>query len=305
MRRMMRWPALATCFLLAATPSPSPSLDTVLAKPPTPDFVQLTSGPIHGAFTAHDWAANATGASASETEATLNRHGFVGGYGLVWASTTQRRALVEIVMAFTGGQGAHSTLTALEATEKRDASYLHANTLTGIEPYYGSHLYDATNRVYEDGFSFAKGNDLFQVYVASVNDDNLNLATSQVKAQYDAAPDSTIPSSQWPENAQSNASPAYAAGVIFGIVILAILVLGVIGVVVGLVLRGRRRAAAQAYGPIPTASVQMSPDGRYWYDGQAWRDTAVEAPASAQRSSDGTLWWDGRTWRPVPPPRQA
>lgn len=301
MRRMTRMPALALCALLAAAPSPSPSLDTVVAKPPSSDFSPLTSGTFHGSFTAHDWALNATGVSATETESTLNRNGFVQGYGLVWASNTQRRALVEIVMAFAGGQGARRTLTALEASEKRDPTYQHANTLSGIDPYYGSHLYDATNKVYEDGFSFTKGNDLFQVYVGSTSDNNLDLATRQTKSQYDSAPDSTIPSSQWPENQQSNTtSPAYTAGVVFGILIVAVLVLGVIGVVVGLILRGRRRSVAQPYGAAGPATVQMSPDGRYWYDGQAWRDTTVEAPSWAQRSSDGTLWWDGRTWRPVP-----
>jgi hypothetical protein len=48
------------------------------------------------------------------------------------------------------------------------------------------------------------------------------------------------------------------------------------------------------------AGVQLSDDGKYWWDGQAWKDASLEAPPSAQRSSDGTLWWDGRNWRPVP-----
>ncbi|HET7421305.1 MAG TPA: hypothetical protein VFL27_13095 [Candidatus Dormibacteraeota bacterium] len=300
--------AAAACFVLApldalaSTPSPSPSLDTVLAKPPSSDFSVLTSSPFHGAFSAHDWAINSSGVSASETESTLNRNGFVAGYGLAWVSTTQRRALVEISMAFTGGRGARMTLTALEASEKADASYQHANTLSGIDSYYGSHLYDSTNKVYEDGFSFTKGNDLFQVYVGSPTDNNLALATSQAKAQYDAAPDSTIPSSQWPENAQSSGSAAFNAGSLFTLLIVLVLVLGGIGVVVGLVLRSRRRppAYAQAYGPTAAYGPQMSPDGKYWYDGQTWRDADTEVPPGAQRSSDGALWWDGRTWRSVP-----
>ena len=302
--------AAAVCFALAplsasaATPSPSPSLDTVLAKPPASDFTVLTSSPIHGEFTAHDWAVNGTGVSSSETEATLNRNGFVTGYGLTWVSTSQRRVLVEISMAFTGGRGAKRTLLALETSEKADASYKHDNTLTGIDSYYGSHLYDATNKVYEDGFSFTKGNDLFQVYFGAPTDNNLAAATSQAKTQYDSAPDSTIPSSQWPENAQTSNSAAYTAGSVFGLLIIGALVVGVIGVVVGLVLRSRRRppAMAQTFAPVPLSGLQMSPDGNYWYDGQNWRDAATEVPPGAQRSSDGTLWWDGRTWRPAPQP---
>jgi len=45
----------------------------------------------------------------------------------------------------------------------------------------------------------------------------------------------------------------------------------------------------------------LSPDGMFWWDGIAWRDTRVVAPPQAQRSPDGYWWWDGVRWRPVPP----
>ena len=52
----------------AATPSPSPSLDKVLAPPPSSDFAELTTGVLHGQFDAHDWATtNSTGSAATET----------------------------------------------------------------------------------------------------------------------------------------------------------------------------------------------------------------------------------------------
>jgi len=293
----------------AATPSPSPSLDSVLAKPPSSDFAELTTGTFHGDFTAHDYALNATGATASETETTLTHYGFVAGYGKEWASTATAHALVEIVMAFTGGQGARKTLTALEKADKADAHYQHADSLTGIDPYYGVHLFDSKNNVYEDGFGFVKGNDVFAVYFASTKDDNLTAATNQAKAQFDAAPEGTIPSSQWPENTSSSNSAALKAGQIFGVLLVVILVLALIAVGVGLLMRSRRRSAMPAgYGAPGAPVVQMSPDGNYWYDGQGWRDAAQEVPPTAQRSSDGNLWWDGRNWRPVPqagqPPEQ-
>ena len=290
----------------AATPSPSPSLDSVLAKPPTPDFTELTSGAFRGEFTAHDYAVNATGATASQTEATLNRYGFVDGYGKEWASNATRHALVEIVMAFTGGQGAKNTLTALEKADQGDAHYQHPNTLAGVNPSYGVHLFDSSNSVYEDGFGFVKGNDVFAVYLASTKDDNLTPATDQAKVQFASAPDSTIPSSQWPENASTNSSAAFRAGQVFGVIVVVVLVLAVIAVGVGLVMRSRRRAVIPAYGgygaigAVGAPVVQMSPDANYWYEGQGWRDASLEVPPTAQRSSDGTLWWDGRTWRPVP-----
>lgn len=295
---------LAPMTALADTATPSPSLDTVLAKPPASDYVQLTTGTFHGEFTAHDWAANSSGVSPTETETTLNHYGFVQGYGLEWSTPSPRRALVEIVMAFTGGQGAQKTLTALERADKSDPHYQHSNTLSGISPSYGVHLFDSSRSVYEDGFGFTKGNDLFAVYFASTQDDNLALASTQSKTQFDGAPDSTIPSSHWPENAQSSA-PSTGGAAFLPFAGLAVgLVIGLVAVVL---IRARRRtpAFAQAYAPagmagVPTSGLQMSPDGKYWYDGQAWRDASTEAPPTAQRSSDGSLWWDGQTWRPVP-----
>src|SRR5256885_13870856 len=59
-----------------STPSPSPSLDKVLAAPPGSDFTELTTGVLHGEFTAHDWATtNASGSDATETEKTLTQDG--------------------------------------------------------------------------------------------------------------------------------------------------------------------------------------------------------------------------------------
>ena len=295
--------ALTPLAAAAATPSPSPSLDTILAKPPA-GYTELTSSPFHGEFTASQYASQGTDASKrSQVEATLNREGFVDGYGNTWVSTAAGHVLIEVTIAFTGGRGARNWLTAAEAGDKSDASYSHPDTMSGIDPYYGEHVFDKSNNTAADAFSFVKGNDVFLVLVASGSDNNLALAMSQTTAQFGAAPDSTIPSSQWPENAQSPSSAASTAGSVFVVLIVAVLVLGVIGVAVGLILRSRRRtpAFAQAYAPAPTAAVQMSPDGNFWFDGQTWRDAATEVPPGAQRSSDGTLWWDGRNWRPVAP----
>jgi len=70
-----------------------------------------------------------------------------------------------------------------------------------------------------------------------------------------------------------------------------------------LYIHGRRQqttppAWATAYHP----SSGLSPDGLFWWDGAAWRDTRYSAPPHAPRSPDGWWWWDGLRWRPVPPP---
>ncbi|TMC52521.1 MAG: hypothetical protein E6J20_11330 [Chloroflexi bacterium] len=311
---LMLWPLNAA----AATPSPSPALDSVLAKPPGSDFAELTTGQLHGKFTSHDWATSngTSGTSAAETEATLNRDGFLDGYGKTWASSSAGHAMVEAVMAFKGGAGAKKALTALEASDKADPSYKHADTVSGIDPYYGAHFAESSSNTVGDLFVFAKGNDIFFVILASAKDDVLTLAAQQAKTQYEAAPASTIPSSQWPENAVSNTASSFPVAAL-GIAIAFIVV--VVALVAFLALRRRGPApmmagavaatpdmsggagswAAGAAG-MPGSNIQMSPDGNYWWDGQGWKDAAQEAPPTAQRSSDGTLWWDGRTWRPVP-----
>jgi len=295
--------ALAPLTALAASPSPSPGLNTVLTPAPS-GFAELTTASLHGEFTAHDWAVNASGASPQETESTLNRFGFVDGYGKEWSSASLRRGLVEAVMAFNGGSGAKKALTALESTDKADSHYSHADTITGIDTYYGAHF--TPSGAFEDEFVFVKGNDLFIVIMAGAQDTVLTPATDQAKTQFDSAPAETIPSSQWPENQQSPSSSGLGAvGLIVPIVIVAAIIAAVVGVI-----RRRQRPPAMAVGTYappsmsPTGEVQMSPDGNFWWDGQAWKDAAHEAPSFAQRSTDGSLWWDGRTWRPVPQGQQ-
>jgi len=307
--------ALAISFLAlgpltaAAAPIPSPGLDTVLVAPPS-GYTELTSSSFHGSFTAHDYAVASDEAQAAEIEKTLNHDGFVDGYGKTWIHQASQRAMVEAVIAFTGGRGAKDWLTAAEAGDKSDPSYVRADAITGVNPYYGGHFKYSSSNTVGDVFSFVKGNDVFIVGVVSTKDDVLSLAMTQTKTQFDQAPGQTIPSSQWPENASkpvAGSFPLLAVGIIGALIVVA--------VVAVLALTMRRRsgmtpamaAAPGAMGSPPAGGVQMSTDGKYWWDGQNWRDAATEAPPSAQRSSDGALWWDGQNWRPVPhagPPQQ-
>ena len=303
--RLRRQAALAFAMAVAVAPltahassSPNPSLDTVLAAPPTSDFAELTTSPLHGKFTAHDWAMLSGNTSdAAQTESTLNKDGFVQGFGKTWAQASSGHALIEAVMAFSGGRGAHSALSGMEASDKSDTSYKKADTVTGITPYYGAHFVDSTNQVIEDFFAFVKGNDVFGIAFVSSKDDVLTDATRQIQTQYSSAPGATIPRSEWPENVSPASSfPVAVFGAGLGFIVL------VAGLVAFLVLR-RRAPAPSAYASFaPALSLQMSEDGSYWWDGQSWRDAAHEAPPSAQRSTDGFYWWDGRTWRPVPEP---
>ena len=151
-----------------------------------------------------------------------------------------------------------------------------------------------------DAFVFVKGNDLIGVSMYSARDDKLALVTQQTMSQYYFAPVSTIPSDQWPENANHGTSnnptltpPNLSRVAPF--LLAAVAVLGVVAVAVGAFLRWRRWKRAPH-----SVALQMSPDGSHWWDGHTWRDSAREAPPFAQRSGDGGFWWDGHTWRPVP-----
>jgi hypothetical protein len=49
-----------------------------------------------------------------------------------------------------------------------------------------------------------------------------------------------------------------------------------------------------------TLMAQLSPDGRYWWDGMAWHDGLQNPLPPSVRSADGAHWWDGGSWRRVP-----
>lgn len=282
-----------------ATSSPHPSLDTVLAAPPSSDFMELTTSPLAGTFTAHQWAQlNSDSATAASSESTLLRDGFVEGYGKTWAQASSGHGLVEAVMAFSGGRGATEALRAMEKGDKSDANYVHADTMSGLGTYYGAHIVVSANSLIEDLYGFVKGNDVFAVLFVSTKDDVADLAVQQARAQYESAPGSTIPTSEWPENVNPAAAfPIAVFGVGVGVIVI------VAGLVAFLLLRRRTASMPSPYASFaPALSLHMSPDGNYWWDGQAWRDAAQEVPPQAQRSGDGVYWWDGTNWRPVHQP---
>jgi hypothetical protein len=288
-----------------ASPSPSPTLDTVLIKPPTANYVEAdstTPGVLEGAFDAKAYVANGSPSNASQVQATLERDGFLSGYGRTWVQRATQHILVEAVLAFSGGDGAKRWLAASEIADKADTNYQHPISLGGIDAYYGAHFFYATNKAYADAFAFVKGNDYFVVATVSGADDLADAAATQTKAQFDSAPAYTIPPSAWPASTSAvTASFAYNLGRVMGYVLLAVLVLGVVLLAVGLVLRSRRRAQPAFAVAVPAAApaVQMSGDGQFWWDGASWRNAEQEVPPTAQRSGDGRFWWDGRAWRPV------
>jgi hypothetical protein len=231
--------AIAAAFgpvSVSAAPSPSPALGTLLAPPPT-GYVATSNGPFHGQFDATAYA-SLYQSKTLEAGITLIHDGFVDGYGMSWIQRSTGRALLEFVIAFDGGRGAKSWLGYEETSDKKDPGYKRADSVAGIDSYYGAHLILSSPAGVVDAFSFVKGNDMFGVGFVSGKDDVLKLATSQTTRQYNAAPAETIPKAKWSENAPSQRPQTNFLGVIVG----AVLVLVIIGGIVRLVMV-RRRAA--------------------------------------------------------------
>ena len=323
---------LPSSVAAAASPSPTPSvqlsptLDRILLEPPSGYAVLSGGGLANGHFTAHDWTQD-FGAKAAEGQRLMGQDGFVDGYNVTWASRSTRHIVNEFVLAFRGGKGAAGWFAYQKGYDTSTRQFQHADTLSGIPQYYGVHEAQSSvyGQAYLDGFLFRKGNDLIGVALVSLSDDNLALATNQARSQHAAAPASTIPPAQWPENANPGpaaASPAAATSYGgLGKVLPYALIIGAALVAIGLgaallLARVRRPAAPDvsqaavapvapvmtvgAASPAATLPMQMSADGNFWYDGERWVDVSQEAPPFAQRSPDGAYWWDGYTWRGVP-----
>jgi hypothetical protein len=178
---MKRWvyvAGVATAALLPlgamASPSPSPGLETMLAAPPSSDYVEADStapGVIEGSLDTDQYIATGNPANASAIKATLQRDGFIGGFGRTWIQRTTQHVLVEGAVAFSGGDGAKRWLAASELADKADPNYSHPLTVNGIDAYYGAQSTVAASNSYIDAFAFVKGNDFFFVIAVSKTDD--------------------------------------------------------------------------------------------------------------------------------------
>jgi hypothetical protein len=280
MRRILGALMLAASLTLpisaAAAPNPSPSLAQIMLPAPS-GYTAQTSSALSGSFASHNLS-SAWGTRAAEAQNALEQDGFVDGYGITVVNHTVHHAVIEYIVAFAGGQGAMNWLSFAEAGDKADPTYQHADSISGIDSYYGEHNVYPSHDV-SDAFVFVKGNDFFVVGYESTQDDVLSLAITRAKNQYDSAPNSTIPAAQWPENAKAatasqgaSQDAGFALGSPIGDAIIALLVVGVIRLVVGMVIRYRRARTLKAAIPLEMpAGVQMSPDGGYWWDGEQWR----------------------------------
>ena len=189
----------------AASPKPSPSLDVLLAYPPSADFVadtESTGTPI-GAFDLGTYVEFLQPADPPATKRTLHDDGFVAGYGKSWTSQASNVGLVELVVAFSGGRGARGWLEAAAADARSSEFFKSTIVVDGIGPYYGVRYANPSAPSFADVVSFVKGNDYFVVGLVSEADNIGDATITQSKHQYDFAAANSIRESDWPENARA------------------------------------------------------------------------------------------------------
>jgi hypothetical protein len=284
--------ALATPVALAS-PTPSPPLGGLLIAPSASDLTESDQY-IDGPMSAERWAHDNT-----RMLDELRLDNFVAGYGRTFASSSNDKLFLEVVGAFDGAKDAKRFLT-FDETSPSDDYYDRPLLADTVVSFVGAHYADTAKSEYWDAAVFVKGNDLFDLYAYSKKNDLGDLVTTQAQRLFDAAPRYTIPPSQWPENAASNSLSSFSfsgAVVPFAIGAGGILVVGLLVVALVVFMQGRGRGSR-----VVESRPEMSPDGRYWWDGQAWRDAEHVPPPSALRSADGYYWWDGTNWRRVPAP---
>ena len=196
--------ALAAVSMLPASaalaaPNPNPHLSEILAEPPSTSYVEVAShtpGILEGPFDAGTYA-SIGGLDMQTTITTLAKDGFIAGFGRAWVQQSPSRVMVEIVVAFTGGNGAKQWLQQSQVADMTDPTFQHSITVDGIDSYYGARMSDSSS-YFADAFLFVKGNDGFLVSTISGVDDLGDSAALQTRVQYRHAPAFTIPPEGWP-----------------------------------------------------------------------------------------------------------
>jgi hypothetical protein len=283
----------------AAISTPDPAmLKSALADAPSSDYVEAGPGTkAEGPFDAASYAAFITTDTTKQTavKSTLDRDGFVSGFGRLWAKTGAGAALVEQILAFNDHSGAMTYYGTSRLGDISASYYTGAIDTSSIPASYGAR--ELISGAYTSAIVFVKGNDLFAVGLVSVKDYLVTDTISQGQKVYSAAPDYTIQPASSVGTAATDQLASKVGALIVGILLVA-LGLGVVLAIIWFVMSRRRRPALQAAAVGPM--VQMSGDSRFWWDGSSWQDANAVVPAHAQRTPDGAYWWDGQAWHQVP-----
>jgi hypothetical protein len=182
--------------------------------------------------------------------------GFVDAYEKTWTEAPSR-ALIDRLEHYSSIFWASFRLGQAEAADKKDKTFTSYRTLPGL----GSAAYEVTSGpdssgIYTDAIVFTIGDYVSALALAGKTAPDQAVLMDQANRQLALIP------------APVGEVSAINGGIVSTIVIAATaagaISIIVCAVVLVVVLRRRRRVAAR---PQP----QISPDGRYWWDGTAWR----------------------------------
>ena len=261
--------ALAAAFLAgASTVHANTDLRSLLAAAPSADWVELDPTPtiLSGGFTAHSYAAylQAAGSSPGTTESALNLYGFRDGYAREWEQRGSQDVLIERVFEFGDDRGASFWYADLKGGAQTISEYRSAVPISVPNSFAAAYVY--ADGIKQWRAEFWKGNLVFVIHTDADTNDLSTLAVQQATAEYESAPASTVSTAK-----AGSQSVSSALLVVFAAAIALIVVIAVVIVIAYTQAQSRRRRAAYA-------NVHVSPDGHWWWDGQAWRPMPPPQP---------------------------
>ncbi len=183
-----------TPIAAAAASAPSPgTLRAALAAPLDRSFVEAdvgTAGTLEGPFDAEAYASYSdldvqTGQAMVKS---LQRNGFVGGYGRQWYKPRASEYLGELVMVFTRSSGASSIANASKIRYQQDQGFQSM-----VEPHLNKDSFGVTEisaGYHWTAVIFEKGNNLFAIGQGSTADFMTDAALAQARRAYASAPSS-------------------------------------------------------------------------------------------------------------------
>jgi hypothetical protein len=286
-----RWPIAALLSIAAAAVLSAPAIAASPSRAATSDLV---AGPPSGSWTESKYTGPIT-VNDVYGSPTASAPGFKDAYRKSWDQTEV--GLDDDLVHYTSVFWAAYALASFRSGAQKD-EHTSYQTLSRFGAGAFEVTYPADSTGYKsDEIYFTEGDYMAAVSMAAAGSIARDVLLDQTTRQFALLP---IPAAEF---------RSIGYGVLGGTLVVVLILVVMAASVVLVVIFARRRSAtarvgmyAVPYGvpAIAPAAAHLSDDRRYWWDGQAWQNTAVRIPPWAPISPEGTQWWDGAAWRPMP-----